>query len=44
MPGLGHLGKYTDVMLLPFIDELKLLWDEGDETYDVDEAQYSLFE
>lgn len=44
MPGLGHLGKYTDVMLLPLIDELKLLWDEGVETYDVDEAQYSLFE
>lgn len=40
MPGLGHLGKYTDVMLLPHIDELKLLRDKGFETYDVDQAQH----
>lgn len=39
---LGHLGKYTNVILLPLIDELKLLRDEGVETYDVDEAHVIL--
>ena len=39
MQGPEHLGKYIDVMLRPLIDELKVLWDEGVETYDVVRGQ-----
>lgn len=39
MPGLEHPGKHIDVMLQPLIDELKVLWDEGVETFDVVKGQ-----
>lgn len=35
IPGPKDLGKNLDVYLHPLIDELKILWDEGVETYNI---------
>ena len=39
IPGPSHPGKHIDVYLRPLIDELKLLWDTGVETYDACKRQ-----
>lgn len=35
IPGLKSPGKSLDVYLRPFIDELKVLWKDGVQTWDV---------
>ena len=39
IPGLKGLGNDIDVYLRPLIDELKTLWDNGVDTYDVSKSQ-----
>ncbi|KAG8363361.1 hypothetical protein BUALT_Bualt19G0014400 [Buddleja alternifolia] len=39
VPGPRSPGKSLDVYLQPLIDELKTLWNDGVETYDVSKAQ-----
>ncbi|KAK9048338.1 hypothetical protein SSX86_032699, partial [Deinandra increscens subsp. villosa] len=39
IPGKNSPGNKIDVFLRPLVDELKLLWDEGVETYDCDSKQ-----
>ncbi|KAJ0845268.1 putative Transposase-associated domain-containing protein [Helianthus annuus] len=39
IPGKDSPGKDIDVFLRPLIDELKLLWDTGVETYDCESKQ-----
>nr|XP_043616319.1 uncharacterized protein LOC122588267 [Erigeron canadensis] len=39
IPGRDTPGKNIDVFLRPLIDELKLLWDKGVETYDCESKQ-----
>ncbi|XP_076910613.1 uncharacterized protein LOC143568317 [Bidens hawaiensis] len=39
IPGRDSPGKDIDVFLLPLIDELKLLWEKGVETYDCESKQ-----
>nr|XP_043639223.1 uncharacterized protein LOC122610292 [Erigeron canadensis] len=39
IPGRDSPGKHIDVFLRPLIDELKLLWDKGVETYDCESKQ-----
>nr|XP_043611316.1 uncharacterized protein LOC122582917 [Erigeron canadensis] len=39
IPGRDSPGKHIDVFLRPLIDELKLLWDNGVETYDCESKQ-----
>ncbi|KAK1431789.1 hypothetical protein QVD17_08446 [Tagetes erecta] len=39
IPGRDSPGKDIDVFLRPLVDELKLLWDEGVQTYDCESKQ-----
>ncbi|CAA2977958.1 Hypothetical predicted protein [Olea europaea subsp. europaea] len=39
IPGPKRPGKNLDVFLRPLIDELKILWDEGVYTYDIQTKQ-----
>jgi hypothetical protein len=40
LPGPTHPGRDIDVLLEPLVDELKRLWVDGVETYDVSRKQH----
>ena len=40
LPGPAHPGRDIDILLEPLIDELKSLWVDGVETYDVSKKQH----